>query len=96
VFENYEILNSFVYDNSNIKKQGSSIAIVRKAKFNEIAQGMSVLSVETEAIEDNNFFCKITGDNNRFSEFWFTFEKVKICWNEFQGDAWFAHWNNEN
>lgn len=95
VFENFKIINSFVYDKSNIKKQGSSIAVVRMVDFNEIVEGMSVLSVETEDADDNNFFCKITGDNNGFSEFWFTFERITICWNEFQKDAWFAHWNNK-
>lgn len=95
IFEDFNILNSFVYDKSKIIKGGSPISIIRPIVFNKEMEGMDVIVVETEKDQENDVFCKILCDKNGLYEFWFSFKKVTICWNEFEGDAWFAHWNQE-
>lgn len=96
IFENCTVLKSFVHDVSHVN--GKQVIIVSEdvnigeIEFNEMAKDMEILVVEIDDSNENIFQYKFLGnsDDGDFVEFVLKFSKVIICWDEFEGDAWFA------
>jgi hypothetical protein len=98
IFQDYEVIQSILFDTSDIKKRH----IVAEKDANQIhldiidlAEGCEVLSVERIEEQNKYFTYKFNGMasskyRNDFCYFVIKFQKMSVCWNEFLDDSWFA------
>jgi hypothetical protein len=70
-------------------------AIIWEIEFTKLAKYMEILSVEKDASIENAFQWRFMG-NGDFIEFVLKFGKVIICWDEFEGDSWFANYSDSS
>ncbi|GKU25210.1 hypothetical protein [Clostridium folliculivorans] len=98
IFEKCTVQKSFASDGSNVNEKKvtnvSDDGIIMESEFNTLTKDMEILQVKIDTSIENMLQYKFIGLNYDGSgvQFVLKFEKLIICWNRFEEDAWPASW----
>ncbi|MBK1810713.1 hypothetical protein JHL18_08690 [Clostridium sp. YIM B02505] len=94
IFEKCTVLKSFLSEVSDVDEE--KIMKISEEEFNKLAKNMEVLRVRIDTSMEDMLQYKFIGlnDDGNGVQFILKFEKLIICWNRFEGDTWFADWDN--
>ena len=91
IFQKCTLLKYFLSEASNDDEE--KVINMSYEELNKLAKNMEILRVIIDTSIENMFQYKFIGLNydGEGVQFVLKFEELIICWNRFEGDAWFAN-----
>ncbi|GFZ33282.1 hypothetical protein CSC2_38080 [Clostridium zeae] len=92
IFEKCTLLKYFLSEVSNVDEEKEMN--ISEEEFNKLAKNMEIIRVRIDTSMENMLQYKFIGLNDDGDGILFVlkFEKLIICWNRFEGDAWPESW----